>query len=78
MRKHGHKMTTVLLGLALLVVTVYGQRRDPPQGAWEYKIYTAAGGNTLEEINKLGADGWELVDVEIPMDARYYFKRPKR
>ena len=46
---------------------------------WEYLIRVAR--LTLEELNELGADGWELIEViyfeYTRSTPKFYFKRPK-
>jgi hypothetical protein len=46
---------------------------------WEYKILKEAPSEA--ELNKLGAEGWELIVIAGAVseyyDIRYYFKRPK-
>ena len=58
---------------------------------WEYKIYTSYGttvvaSTDLNEFNKLGAEGWELVESRsdelvtsssTQRKVEYYFKRMK-
>ena len=48
---------------------------------WEYLVINSGGlaGEQEEELNELGAEGWELVAVAWvgPMHCRLYFKRPK-
>jgi hypothetical protein len=45
--------------------------------AWEYKV---TGLIALDEMNKLGAEGWELIAVQAPNidNIGLYFKRRKR
>jgi hypothetical protein len=65
----------VFLAVALVValcVVGFTQSQPKPQ-QWEYK-YTA----NFKDLDKLGADGWELVAVEGNGAAStYYLKRPK-
>ena len=44
---------------------------------WEYKVTGLLG---IEELNKLGAEGWELVAIQsLDVDnLKLYFKRRKR
>jgi hypothetical protein len=43
---------------------------------WEYRIIASA--MTQDELNTLGADGWELVGVvALPATTQLYFKRPR-
>lgn len=75
-----------LLSLYLLVsgpTVVSGQDKPKARPAWEYKVLYGKqlqgyGGAKSEEegLNKLGADGWELVGV-IGLEPYYYLKRPK-
>lgn len=50
---------------------------------WEYRIEDGIiGGSILEELNKLGNEGWELASLVQPMEkdrskVRFFFKRPK-
>ncbi len=42
---------------------------------WEYQILSIPkSGDVVPELNKLGDDGWELVQVIVP---NCYLKRPK-
>lgn len=49
---------------------------------WEYRVVTrilaSEGLMAEDEINALGAEGWELAGVVSgPESATYYFKRPR-
>ena len=47
--------------------------------AWEYKIDDLGPGGIMGPLNKLGADGWELIFREdYGKDVRFWFKRPLR
>ena len=61
-------------------------QQEPPKQAWQHLALTqdddGLGDGLGQQINKLGRDGWELVNV-VPLTkdgttvkTRYYFKRP--
>jgi Domain of unknown function (DUF4177) len=53
------------------MVYVYEKQR------WEYKMIFQ-GAMSEEELNALGAEGWELVGlVALPENTRFYFKRAR-
>ena len=53
----------------------YGQKQNPTRVAWEYKIVNES---DKVSLNDLGAQGWELVTVEMGgAQEVYYFKRAK-
>ena len=60
--------------------TVYGQKKSapapaPPRTVWEYKVISETDKISLDEM---GAQGWELVTVEMGgAQEVYYFKRAK-
>lgn len=43
---------------------------------WEYRIETSG---DVDQLNKLGTEGWELVSVASPghFVLHHYFKRPR-
>lgn len=77
----------VLIGL--IGLTVYGQRQPPqrvPQTKWEYKVVFVPGVRNMSEetMNKLGAEGWELVTYQAINNeggtigaGNYFFKRAR-
>lgn len=85
-----------LLPIAILVsFTPLAVADDKEVTKWEYRVIRiedrrpdAAGGrggrnNAEEQLNKLGAEGWELVSVRIDSQANrsnpiFYLKRPVR
>jgi hypothetical protein len=82
----------VFLALALLAVLVVGsgsitgrsQKRAATGQIWEYKILTPnlmkAADAEENDLNKLGAEGWELVMVRQygnEHEYEFYFKRPR-
>ncbi len=61
--------------LSLIGWTVYGQKQSQPKVTWEYKVVSETDKISL---NELGAQGWELVTVEMGgAQEVYYFKRMK-
>ena len=61
-----------------------GNRMSNEVTQWEYRILRTAGHGqseaNIDELNKLGKDGWELAGIEAPSAPleRYVLKRPKR
>jgi hypothetical protein len=66
------------------------QRSNSARQNWEYKvstIFAPSAEQTVGQMNQLGADGWELVNVELlnaQLDSglvratyTYHFKRPR-
>lgn len=73
----------ILIASSVLILagwTVYGQQKKgvpapPPRTVWEYKVVSETDKISLDE---LGAQGWELVTVEMGgAQEVYYFKRAK-
>lgn len=62
-----------------------GQRSNSVRQSWEYRIMTISGQSAVQtapQMNQLGTDGWELVNMVIDSTGQspfylYYFKRPK-
>ena len=53
----------------------YGQKQSQPRNVWEYKIVNES---DKVSLNDLGAQGWELVTVQMGgAQEVYYFKRAK-
>jgi hypothetical protein len=79
----------VSLVVALLLCLVgwtghaVAQRSSREWQAWEYKLFlpVAPGPSLQDQMNRLGAEGWELVaikdDVTSPYRVVCFFKRPK-
>ena len=75
----------VLLGL--IGLTVYGQKQQrATQTNWEYKVLFVPGIRNMSEemMNKLGAQGWELVTYQAINNeggtigaGNYFFKRAR-
>lgn len=75
------KSSRIIAIMALCLVslagwTVYGQKQQPtPRAVWEYKVVSETDKISL---NDMGAQGWELVTVEMGgAQEVYYFKRVK-
>ena len=65
--------------LSLAGWTIYGQQKKsvpaPPRPTWEYKVISET---DKVSLNEMGAQGWELVTVEMGgAQEVYYFKRAK-
>jgi hypothetical protein len=50
---------------------------------WEYKFIPRNASNewrmSSQELNALGAEGWELAAVAaVPNEVHFYFKRPRK
>ncbi|HEX8774896.1 MAG TPA: hypothetical protein VF735_15085 [Pyrinomonadaceae bacterium] len=77
----------IAIGLLLLALCAagwtYGQRAGRVQ--WEYKVVTLKADAAIpNDLNKFGAEGWELIGFNIVSEGdkygqvgNYYFKRPK-
>lgn len=65
--------------LCIVSWTVYAQKRKAATPTWEYKTVGLSASYPVEkELNALGAQGWELVDVgEVGGATYYFFKRAK-
>ena len=62
--------------LFLVVWSTFGQRKNQPRTTWEYKRTGIASQTGEQELNQLGAQGWELVSVSENATI-FYLKRPK-
>jgi hypothetical protein len=71
-------MVLVLL-LCLVGWTGYaqGQRSNSMKQTWEYQVITANPNQLMSQMNKLGAEGWELVAVSGDGPVFAYLKRPQ-
>jgi hypothetical protein len=74
---------TLLLCLAGWTAHARAQRSGRVRGTWEYKLFipVAPSPPLQDQMNQLGAEGWELVlvkdNVTSPFGVMCYFKRPK-
>ena len=72
-----------VLVLASMIFTAGWKTSRSTGNQWEYKTVYYAGINKVDEINKLGAEGWELVSAAVVLDSggsaqeRLYFKRAR-
>ena len=68
----------ILAALAFLTLSGwpgYGQKQGSSRTVWEYKIVSES---DKVSLNDMGAEGWELVTVEMGgAQEVYYFKRTK-
>ena len=59
-----------------------GNRMSNEVTQWEYRILRTAGQSeaNIDELNKLGKEGWEVAGIEAPSAPleRYVLKRPKQ
>ena len=76
MRSRNSILLTMGLFLLFVVVgwTVYGQKKSSSKSTWEYRY---AVNQTVDQLNSLGAEGWELVGFEFAEynHRHFYFKR---
>ncbi|HEX3559178.1 MAG TPA: DUF4177 domain-containing protein [Pyrinomonadaceae bacterium] len=77
-------LAVVVAALLLCAVgwTGYAQRAKTKRTAWEYKVVSFSNQSvdreSLNTLNELGAQGWELVGVsEVGGIPTSFFKRPK-
>lgn len=91
MRFRWLSLAGLLLAAVLFASNRGGRAQVPPGKTWQYKVVTAqyTGGPPLvseEEMNRLGAEGWELVDTRSSQfksgeltqhRTDYFFKRPR-
>jgi hypothetical protein len=73
------KRVSLLIAFVILLCLVgwasYGQQ-GKSQTVWEYKFTGRATATGEQELNDLGAQGWELVSVDND-GTRFYLKRKK-
>jgi hypothetical protein len=73
------KHVTMLLAALVLVLGAHAiTKADPPAGATKWQYLVVRGPDiALGELDRQGADGWELFAV-VGEQRDMYFKRPKR
>jgi hypothetical protein len=76
-------LMALILMLGLLGLTIHGQKQTT-KAAWEYKSLFSTSANLDYVLNDLGAQGWELVAIDVTSSdknglkgATYYLKRAK-
>ena len=76
--KKAYGFIALVAVLVLFTWTGFGQKKNQRTVTWEYKL-TGRASTGEQELNKLGAQGWELVAVNN--DERdgltFYLKRAK-
>jgi hypothetical protein len=85
MKNKFYLLPIVALLLCLVGWTAHAraQRGYQERQTWEYRLFVpvAPGPSLQDQMNQLGAEGWELVavrdDVISPYRVVCYFKRPK-
>ncbi|HWQ36572.1 MAG TPA: DUF4177 domain-containing protein [Blastocatellia bacterium] len=77
------KHCLVVLALASIILMTGWKTSRSAGNQWEYKTLYTTGTHKSDEVNKLGAEGWELVSAVVVTDSvgstqeRLYFKRPR-
>jgi len=73
-------LVALIIVSCLLLVGFTRGRASSAKTLWEYKVIKPTPAQDMEPVlNKLGAEGWELVQVGDPDNVRsYYLKRPRR
>lgn len=76
-------LLVLVLMLSLLGLTIYGQKQTT-KTVWEYKSKFSTSGSLEFVLNDLGAQGWELVAIDVTSGDKnglkgttYYLKRSK-
>ena len=81
MKSQSKWITLLIVVAAILALGWTGSNRNIETNKWEYMSYRASStGPSDPEMNKFGAEGWELVAVDSPSETsapRYVFKRRK-
>ncbi|HEX7332230.1 MAG TPA: DUF4177 domain-containing protein [Pyrinomonadaceae bacterium] len=77
-------LVVLILLVCFLGLNIRGQKRDPERTDWEYKSVFSTSGSLEYVLNDLGAQGWELVAIDVTVTdqlgfkgVKYYLKRPK-
>jgi hypothetical protein len=77
------RIISIVILIAALAIVALGwtqNSRSAEASKWEYLSYQASSsGPSDQEMNKMGAEGWELVAVDVGESrvSRYIFKRKK-
>jgi hypothetical protein len=75
MKKRVSLLIAFVILLCLVGWTSYGQQ-GKSQTLWEYKVIGHGTATGEQELNELGAQGWELVGIAND-GLRFYLKRKK-
>lgn len=77
-------LLALILMLSFLGLTIHGQKQLNSRATWEYKSLFSTSANLEYVLNDLGAQGWELVAVDVASlnknglkGTTYYLKRAK-
>jgi hypothetical protein len=77
-------LSALILMLCFLGLTIYGQKQTPARTTWEYKSLFSTSGDLAYVLNDLGAQGWELVTIDMSTSdtnglkgKTYYLKRAR-
>lgn len=75
-RKYALLVIAVIALFGLLGWSVYAQKQKPGKVVWEYKEAISL---SEQQVNSLGADGWEMVGLSVDSSNNkfMYFKRVK-
>ena len=75
-------MLLLLVGAAIGFISTKGfsttRAASAPATTWEYLIVDTGSSNAeTKDLNRLGAEGWELVTVTYGGQRTFIFKRPR-
>jgi hypothetical protein len=74
--KKTYALALLVAILFLFVWNTFGQKKHQSRVTWEYKQAGRATESGEQELNQLGAQGWELISVNENHTV-FYLKRPK-
>ena len=77
-------LLAIIVMLCLLGFNIHGQKQNSGRTNWEYKSVFSTSGSLGYVLNDLGAQGWELVAIDVNNSDKnrskgtmYYLKRAK-